>query len=279
MTESKKSRIAKLIPDGRLEKTKLLLSLLLSLLLIATAICFIASCVSIYKNGGDTPYSRAVVAEHLKKVAPISFITAAVLIAAGIVSLFAKEPKIKNIPLKKRTLLTLMQRRLGNFSASEKHLSLSEKEKKTRRITVLAALALSLIFTAVALIFVLNPSRYSLDDINTDIAYSAVIASVSAVLIFAICYVASYFLDASYAREIESTKEELKNLGSSNGSTASDKEGLAALSKREERTVTAVRIVTLTLAVSFIIAGILNGGMADVLGKAVRICTECIGLG
>ena len=25
--------------------------------------------------------------------------------------------------------------------------------------------------------------------------------------------------------------------------------------------------------------GVLNGGMADVLGKAIRICTECIGLG
>ena len=28
-----------------------------------------------------------------------------------------------------------------------------------------------------------------------------------------------------------------------------------------------------------ILLGILNGGMADVLGKAIRICTECIGLG
>nr|WP_251616997.1 CD1871A family CXXC motif-containing protein [Pumilibacter muris] len=33
------------------------------------------------------------------------------------------------------------------------------------------------------------------------------------------------------------------------------------------------------MAVSFIIAGIFNGGARDVLIKAVNICTECIGLG
>ena len=28
-----------------------------------------------------------------------------------------------------------------------------------------------------------------------------------------------------------------------------------------------------------LVAGVLNGGMRDVLVKAVNICTECIGLG
>jgi hypothetical protein len=279
MTESKKSKIAKLIPDGRLEKIKLLLSLLLSLLLIATAICFIVSCISIYKSGTGTPYSRAVVEEHLKKIAPVSFITVAFLIASGIISLFTKESKIKNIPIKKCTLLSIMKRKLDTFSASEKYLALVKEEKKRRQAVILSALALSAIFTAVALIFVLNPSRYSLDDINTDIAYSVVIASISTLLIFAICFVTSYFLDSSYSREIEHTKEELKSHKMSGGSTASEHGELGAPSIREVRTVMTVRIVVAVIAVIFITAGVLNGGMADVLGKAVRICTDCIGLG
>ena len=41
----------------------------------------------------------------------------------------------------------------------------------------------------------------------------------------------------------------------------------------------AVRIIVLVLAVIFIIAGIFNGSMRDVLYKAIKICTECIGLG
>ncbi len=32
-------------------------------------------------------------------------------------------------------------------------------------------------------------------------------------------------------------------------------------------------------AAALVILGILNGGLRDVLAKAVKICTECIGLG
>ena len=39
------------------------------------------------------------------------------------------------------------------------------------------------------------------------------------------------------------------------------------------------RYVILGVAVVFIILGVFNGGMVDVLQKAVKICTECIGLG
>ncbi|MBO5909804.1 MAG: thioredoxin [Clostridia bacterium] len=40
-----------------------------------------------------------------------------------------------------------------------------------------------------------------------------------------------------------------------------------------------VRIAFVGCAVGFIIAGVINGGMTDVLNKAIKICTECIGLG
>ena len=40
-----------------------------------------------------------------------------------------------------------------------------------------------------------------------------------------------------------------------------------------------IRLVVLTLAVIFIIAGIVNGNMHAVLVKAINICTECVGLG
>ncbi len=40
-----------------------------------------------------------------------------------------------------------------------------------------------------------------------------------------------------------------------------------------------VRIVLYLAAVVFVVLGVLNGGMHDVLVKAIRICTECIGLG
>ena len=40
-----------------------------------------------------------------------------------------------------------------------------------------------------------------------------------------------------------------------------------------------IRLVLYLLAAVLIIAGVLNGGLRDVLVKAINICTECIGLG
>ena len=40
-----------------------------------------------------------------------------------------------------------------------------------------------------------------------------------------------------------------------------------------------VRVVLAAAAVTLIVLGVLNGGMFDVLVKAINICTECIGLG
>ncbi len=48
---------------------------------------------------------------------------------------------------------------------------------------------------------------------------------------------------------------------------------------RPLRRVTALRWALLALAVILIAAGVWNGGLHDVLVKAVNICTECIGLG
>jgi hypothetical protein len=40
-----------------------------------------------------------------------------------------------------------------------------------------------------------------------------------------------------------------------------------------------LRTVLLVLAVALILAGVFNGSARDVFGKAVKICTECVGLG
>ena len=40
-----------------------------------------------------------------------------------------------------------------------------------------------------------------------------------------------------------------------------------------------IRRVLLAAAVCFVVMGIFNGSMRDVLVKAIKICTECVGLG
>ena len=45
------------------------------------------------------------------------------------------------------------------------------------------------------------------------------------------------------------------------------------------RNVNVLRWVILAVAVVFIVVGIRNGSMTAVVNKAIRICTECVGLG
>ena len=40
-----------------------------------------------------------------------------------------------------------------------------------------------------------------------------------------------------------------------------------------------IRAIVLSVAAVFVVVGIFNGSMVDVLIKATKICTECIGLG
>ena len=67
-----------------------------------------------------------------------------------------------------------------------------------------------------------------------------------------------------------------QNLGNSVRKT--NKED-AATQKKKELTVWIARGVLACAAVALIIVGICNGGMMDVLQKAINICTQCIGLG
>ena len=46
-----------------------------------------------------------------------------------------------------------------------------------------------------------------------------------------------------------------------------------------EHPILVLRIIVGCLGVAFVIAGICNGSMRDMLNKAIRICSECIGLG
>ena len=90
------------------------------------------------------------------------------------------------------------------------------------------------------------------------------------VLIFAAAMINS----ASAVRELEITKWAISRRKS------------ALMPKKEEKesrlgsvSVNIFRVIVLGVGIAFVILGINNGGMEQVLGKAVRICTECIGLG
>lgn len=51
------------------------------------------------------------------------------------------------------------------------------------------------------------------------------------------------------------------------------------MNKREDRQLLLLRLAVFGTALAFIAIGIMRGEHLEVLGKAVRICLECIGIG
>jgi hypothetical protein len=86
--------------------------------------------------------------------------------------------------------------------------------------------------------------------------------------------VSTVLQEKSMLREIEAAKEQIK---------LEKNTGAQPEMKREEKkkpvSVRTFRVALLVLALILIVAGVFNGSAKDVFGKAVKICTECVGLG
>ena len=255
-------------------------SIVLSVITVLTAIAFAASCIHIFKTGGASPFTREVISMHLGRVLPLNILCLIGIIGGGVLSLISdarQKPHVQKLTSK--TLLRIYEKRLSPYSRSEKYVSACEGEKKVRRYIVISCIAIAAILVAAAAVFVFDFPRYTKEDCNTDIAYSVVISAVCAVCTGAACYAASVLLERSYARSVASAKSELSEKKSSDEVPDEDKARAAALSENAGHAVYIARGAVIVIAIALIIAGVSNGGMADVLGKAVQICTECIGLG
>jgi hypothetical protein len=86
--------------------------------------------------------------------------------------------------------------------------------------------------------------------------------------------ISSVLQEKSLQREIAFAKEQIKSEKETN---------IKPVAKKKEQDVYSrlkiFRIALLVLACVLIVAGVFNGSANDVFGKAVNICTECIGLG
>ena len=87
----------------------------------------------------------------------------------------------------------------------------------------------------------------------------------------------SFFEEYSLRKEISLVKTKLAE-NAKNGVVVKARNSQKTV-KNNNRATFFVRVAVGSLAIILIVWGIANGGMADVLGKAINICTQCIGLG
>lgn len=260
----------------------LIYSCVLGALLLTVGILFIVSCIGIY-NSGDRPFTRESVSAAFSKIAVPVYITLLGAVGGIIIKIFLPlNPKKKNKAITSLTLKRL-EERYPISECSPRLARIIKGERLTRRLTVAGGvlmLALSLIYP---LIYIFTPNRFPADNANGEIADAVIMILIYLIPLTIYLVFAVFLTKNSMNYEIAKIKE-LKEPGvSKKGAKCTEEKkqprALTFINSHKKIIFVCLKCLVLILGATFVILGVTNGGMNDVLQKAVRICTECIGLG
>lgn len=243
-----------------------LYGIFLSCVIILAGICLMVACVGIYLSG-DEPFSREAVAAAFTPIQiPVYLCLAA--IAGGLLwKLFAPLPAEKKVPVKQLSVIRnrlLEKADLDTCDSACKDGILTEQKRRTRHNRICAAVLT--VAAAVFLSYALDSSHFHTSQINTSMIRAMCVLLPCLAISFATCVCTVAARKKSLQREIDLLKQCPK--------LPAAKSEIAKIDHTAK-----IRYALLMVALALAVFGFLSGGTADVLTKAVNICTECIGLG
>lgn len=209
----------------------------------------------------DPVYTRELVGSRLAAIAPVLYAYLALVVAGLVLQAAAGEkPKVHAaVPAEDR--LRTLYRRVTEIPPE------ARMEQRRRRNAWLSAGAVILGCTVMGGTYLLNAGNFSSLDLELVVGSMVKHVAPWVALGLAAAAAASVLSGQSAQRELEILKSAPKK----------KPEVAAAVEKRQA--LPALRIALYAAAVVLIVLGVANGGLWDVLVKAVNICTECIGLG
>ena len=249
------------------EKLHLIYGIVLSALIVALGICLVLSCITIYKSG-DRPFTVESISTQFKKIAWLSLLCDFAIVGGIVLSLALplEDKKPRAIRDKKASLAKLYARAKANGVS----VSCAERLKKIRKALDYSCIAICA-FSALPTVFYLINADNFIGKVNDSVkALALFVLPFAAISFAAVCV--KYYLGDSFA-----DKEEKLLKSALSSDTSAKKPEIK--NEKSVPVVTIVRIIVFAVTVAFIVLGIFNGGMSDVLEKAIKICTECIGLG
>ena len=254
-------------------------------MLALIGVLFIVSCYSIYKSGSD-PFTRKSIGEAFARIAVPVYLTLALVVIGGAIDVIMPREAKKLTGIRSpKTQVSKLAQRVDVTSAPEELAAKITKERGLRSLLTKIRLSLFVLSATLPLIYLLNPDNFPAvsGQYNSEILHGMLFYLVCLIPLTAFEIAWVIVSDASYLRENEALKASLKAGAQKDGDSEELKTRFATvkeyLKENEKPIKLGVRIAVLGCAALFIVLGIFNGGMADVLNKAINICTECIGLG
>ena len=269
------------------------ISVTISLILVAVGALFIAQCIGIY-NSGDRPFTRESVSTAFKKILIPTLVFVVVTLAGALISILlplkekkkaGKNPHFTQIRLAK----LCDEKKLTNTELSE-----IRRERNMRYIILGGGIILFIISFIYPAFYVFTPNRFGTagpEAINSEFirAVSVLLLCLTPLSLYTLFGIFAF--RASYQREIEVLKTGTARIAKEN--KASEKnidkslpiccENADVIVKNtipvSKKLIFILQIILICAAAALIILGINNGGAMDVLEKAKKVCSECIGLG
>lgn len=247
-----------------------LFSIILSVLVFAAGICLMAGCLYIYYGKGE--YSADTVREVFGYIAVPVYVCLA-LIAGGFVYEFVSPLKKKKHKPERDYCHRLQSLRAKkDLSDCDKAIGTAVRKEVVKRRVFVTVRAVVVAVCAVAfLCFALVPSNYHQSEINESMIFMMTVLAPCLFVSGALCLSYDIFKKHSVKKEIEL----LKKIPDKKGGEKLAHKG----SKVRSAVVFAVKIIIVIVGIAALVYGAVSGGFADVMTKAVNICTECIGLG
>lgn len=238
-----------------------------SVLIIALAIVLMISCWEIYQSG-DHPYTRESVGNKLREHIVLIAAAGAVILGGFLLPLLLPTGKSKPKALRdERILMKKTAQKVGNPITPA-----ISREKKLRLVLTIVTAIICVSLSIFPLVYLFNKANFSGIDPTAEIKAAALVVLPPALLGLILCYLCSLLVYRSYNRQTAVYKQ-IQN--GSKGKTTAD----SVLKTERKLPVNVIRYAGLALALALIIVGVFNGSAKDVLTKAIKICTECIGLG
>ena len=269
---------------------------LLALSTLLTAGLLIAQCIQIHEAGA---FSREIVRARLEGLAWAGALWLALLAA----TLLLKHINRKENPLRTSAETRLSADENRSWALAGKHgqqmavrfsaeavpeevrlrllLMRAEKtdamrgEERRRRIARGVCAGICAGCAAMVARYLVNPANFTSRELESVIGRMLWHIAPWIFVGFACAILCECVRGRSFRREIELAARSPERASFKNAQTDSG----ASREKRARLAKTAARAAMFALAVALLALGAANGGMRDVLVKAINICTECIGLG
>ena len=243
--------------------------ILLTISILIAAVCLMAACLEIYDGGNGTFSREAVAAAFSPIAAPVVLCLALVLLSFPL-NLLPQEAE-KRKAGKNNSLILQRLHSKTDLSACDAVLrdavAAQQKGRRLRRSVTLGLLAATFL---IFMIYVLTGDRFLLPDITTSMKQAMLVLLPCLAVTFGYGIFAHYRSEKSILAEIELMKQAVKE-------APAEPEANAELEVKMN--VNTLRTAITLAAVAVLLFGYFTGGTADVLTKAINICTECIGLG